>query len=76
MSRLATKCYIKYISTVKLDELSAREHKISTLMADNSTVKSMVYRLPQNPGLETVLYCIHMYKQKALDILFDGDDLF
>lgn len=45
-------------------------------MNDDSIRKTEVYRLPNNPGLETVLHCVSICKQKALDIAFDHEDVF
>ena len=76
MSRLLSKLYIKYTSTVDLEELNQRTHKLSMVLNDDSVRKTEVYRIPPNSTLETVLHCISVYKQKAQDIFFDHGDMF
>ena len=63
MSRLLANIYIRYQSTVDLEALDQRQFSLSKTYADGSKHKATVYRFPNNPGLETVLHCINVYKQ-------------
>ena len=76
MASILAQIYIKYVTTVKMTELNERTHKLQKYRADGTKNTIEVYRLPHNPGLESVLHCIDVYKQKAANIGFDHNDLF
>ena len=76
MSRLLANIYIRYQSTVDLEALNQRQLLISKTDANGNKRKATVYRLPSNPGLETVLHCINVYRQRARDLQYVAVDYF
>jgi hypothetical protein len=68
--------YILYRSTLDTKKLAERTIELTQYMDDNTKKKKQVYMVPPDAGLEEVLYCIEIFKQRAIELDFDASEYF